>query len=179
MAVLRPHSCSRQLENRLKQTVAIARRLVKLTRELRLCEQPSPWEPSACARLRHAAGFPAHSPRLRLEHPFIVSYFGHEFVMGAQGGYGLGVTASGCTSASRTKSRFKAKGMQVDRSNVETEAPRSCTSSLSTAVAEASLRTAILLLPSKGTNPGLRTSVPVGRWQAVVCQAAPYLRARQ
>ncbi|CAE7529833.1 byr2 [Symbiodinium pilosum] len=35
-------------------------RLVKLTRELRLCEQ--------------------------LEHPFIVSYFGHEFVMGAQGG---------------------------------------------------------------------------------------------
>ncbi|CAJ1399293.1 unnamed protein product [Effrenium voratum] len=35
-------------------------RLVRLTRELRLCEQ--------------------------LEHPFIVSYYGHEFVMGAQGG---------------------------------------------------------------------------------------------
>ena len=33
---------------------------MRLTRELRLCEE--------------------------LEHPFIVSYYGHEFVVGAQGG---------------------------------------------------------------------------------------------
>ena len=73
-----------------------------------------------------------------------MSYFGHEFVMGAQGGHGLGA--------------FKARRGPRISSNVEAaEAPRSCTSSLSTAVAEASLRTAILL--SENAKLGLRTSV--------------------
>ena len=63
---------------------------MKLTRELRLCEQPSPWEPSACGAGFGSAQVSCARRIVRLEHPFIVSYFGHEFVMGAQGGHGLG-----------------------------------------------------------------------------------------
>ena len=46
-----------------------APRLVRLTRELRLCEE--------------------------LEHPYIVSYYGHEFVVGAQGGAKLSASKIG------------------------------------------------------------------------------------
>ena len=147
---------------------------MKLTRELRLCEQPRPKGAGCCrdSRLATPTTILQRRPSVRsdasleqvkplrfgdtllarLEHPFIVSYFGHEFVMGAQGGQLLRCPSCMSRVVASTQSKVL----------------KNCTSSWSTAVVEAWQRT------------------PCQLWKAFdsalpepVCQAAPHVRPRQ